>query len=235
MKIKKLIVFISITLAFNSIAYSQKFIDLSVFGDLKGYVDINNNSLEEIEGSSFFNENWLKATIKITNKDEFIVDSLKYDIYSDNLLFLYKGVEYYISNKKDIISFTIGNSKFIHYTNNEDNTKSFFEILNDDEKLILVKKYNCFIVEGKKSDGINPGNIDRYKITNDYYTIFNNNSAQLFKNKKNNLLELMSDQKVAIEKYIYENRLKMKNEDDLVAIFKYYNTIFHKKPLSEIQ
>lgn len=220
---KKIILFITITFSFYSLLYSQKILDLSVYRDFKGWIDLNPTSLRVIEGSPFFNDNWLKSNLKLAN-NEYLIDSLKYDIYSENLLFKYKGIEYYISDKKDLVSFTIDNSKFIQFASSNDNTKSFFEILNDDNKLLLVKKHKCNIIEGKKSDGILPEVKDKYRLTYDYYTILNNTTAQFFKNKKSNLLKLMSDHKDEIEKYINENNLKMKNEEDLIKVFKYYNT-----------
>lgn len=146
-----------------------------------------------------------------------------YDLYKERLMFLEKETPLYFSNPEDIDRFIVGPSEFINLK--DGNNNDFYEILVEGGDLILLKKYKCDIIEGKESTGITQATKDKFKITNNYY--FKKGEAELakVKVKEKDILNLLSDKKQEVKKYIMDNNLKLKKENDLVEIFKFYSTL----------
>jgi len=208
-----------------TILFSQNFVEVNLFGEVRGFTKAKASSEKEIDGNPYFNKNWLNGSVKLVGRNEQKVDSMRYNVYSNEIQFSYQDTIYFISNTKDIIYFTIGESKFIFYMYSHDNERRIFEVMSEGEKVILLKMYSCSIIEGKKSDGINPGTIDKFKISSDYYTIKNFQPAQEFRMKSDNLTELLTDKNDEVSKYIKDNKLKMKKEEDFIKVFNYYNSL----------
>ncbi len=178
---------------------------------------------EEIDGSPYFNDDWSSGTIKLRSGVELKIESCKYDIYEEKLMFLKDETPLYFSSPEDIESFTIGSSKFINLK--LDNNNDFYEKLFEEVNFKLLKEYKCVFVEGKETDGINPATKDKYKVNSNYYLKNENEDLKKIKLKEKSVIELMSDKENEIKKYIQENKLKFKDEKDLVEIFKFYSTL----------
>lgn len=212
---------IGLTLFFFS-SIAQQLVNLSAMGET--FYRIKEASHKNIDGSSHLNENWVRGVVKMIGKDELGVDSLNFDVYSNNLLFQNKGITYYVSDNNNIEYFMIGNSKFLNIRISEFKN-SFFELLSDGSKIKLLKSYKCVIVKGKPSDGIIPAVNDKYKLTKEYF-IFNKDSViKEYSNSKNNLIKLLNDKKNEIEGFIKLNKINIKNEKGLIEVFNYYNSL----------
>ncbi len=224
MKIIGIALFILLLNLFSNV-FSQQVIDL-VDAFQGSLVQMESKPADkQIDGNPYFNEDWKKGTVKFLNGDEFKVESFKYDVNLERLLFLKEDVVYYIPNKEDIEKFTIGTSNFIYSKYDNINKQTFFEVLSESNEIKLLKRYKCVYVEGKKGDGIAPGTNDKYCINKSYYIKIANDPAIKYKLKKNEVLQLMSDKKELVEKYIKENKLKFKNENDLIKLFEFYFTL----------
>lgn len=139
-------------------------------------------------------------------------------------MFLKDEIPLYFSNPEDIDCFTIGSSEFINLKFKKNS--GFYEILVEEMNLVLLKKYNCVIIKGKESDGINQATKDKFKMSFNYYLIKDNIELIKVKVKEKNILKLLIDKKPEIEKYIIDNKLKFNNENDLVEILNFYSTLF---------
>lgn len=179
---------------------------------------------KEIEGSPYLFENWNTAIFNLESAETVTLESCKYDVYDDKILFLQDEIPLYFSNPEDIDRFTIGSSEFINLRLKK-NT-GFYEILVEEMNLVLLKKYNCGIIKGKESDGINKATKDKFKMSFNYFLIKDNIELIKFKTKEKNILKLLIDKKPEIEKHIKDNKLKCNKENDLVEILKFYSTLF---------
>lgn len=207
-----------------SFSFSQSSIDINVKGE--GYFTIapRNKPEKKTDGCPYYNSVWSECQVNFGDAKIARTDSFKYDIFEGKLIFLSKGIEYYVPDNDKIISFSAGNIKFINFESEGVGGKCFFEVLNESPSLKLLKKHRCKIVEGKPGDGIDPGRNDRYVLFSEYYTSLNNLPAKKLKLTRDNVLALMADHKAEVQTYIKENRLKVKMEDDLIKLFKYYST-----------
>ena len=64
----------------------------------------------------------------------------------------------------------------------------------------------------------------RFKIVDDYLITYHG-KTEPFKFNKKQVLEVISEHKSETEKYIKANNLSLKKEEDVIKIFKYYNTL----------
>ena len=178
---------------------------------------------EQIDGSPYFNDDWSSGTIKLMSGVELKIESCKYDVYEGKLMFLKDEIPLYFSNPEDIKSFTIGSSKFINLKLDKNN--DFYEKLFEGKDFLLLKEYKCVYVEGKETDGINPATNDKYSVNANYYFKKGNEDFKRVKFKEKSVTKLMLDKENEIKKYIQENKLKFKDENDLIEIFEFYSTL----------
>jgi hypothetical protein len=177
----------------------------------------------QIEGSPYLFENWSSGIIKLERGANLKIESCMYDVYKDRIMFLQDETPLYFAYPEDIDRVTFGSSDFINLK--LENRNDYFEILIEEMDFVLLKKYKCDIVKGKESDGINKATKDKFKLSYNYYLIKGNAELAKVKIKKKNILELMNDKEQEVKKYIIDNNLKLKNESDLVEIFKFYSTL----------
>jgi len=86
----------------------------------------------------------------------------------------------------------------------------YFELLADG-KIKLLKQF--------QKDG--KGNLDT-----ELFFQTEENPAECFKLKKSSVLKIMKNRKSEVSKFIVENKLNVKKEDDLKKVFEYYNSLF---------
>ncbi|MDA3954135.1 MAG: hypothetical protein PF485_10840 [Bacteroidales bacterium] len=208
--------------------FSQQDLTFSGNGEINfnsGYFTKYVSSVEykKIDGNPYLFENWSSGLIKLKSGMELKIESCKYDIYEDMLMFLKDEVSLYFSNPEDIDRFTIGTSDFINLKLDKKN--DFFEILVEVKDFILLKKYKYDIIKGKESVGIIQATNDKFKISCKYYLKKGNAEIVKVKIKEKDILELMNDKKQEVRNYIIDNKLNLKEENDLVAVFKFYSTL----------
>ncbi|MGD9976748.1 MAG: hypothetical protein AB7S54_02320 [Bacteroidales bacterium] len=220
---KKSIFLFSVTLIVYSMnLYSQQYIDFNVMGE--GYFRVNNVTKRDIDGSTYLFHDWNSGKVKLLGKDEIFVDSLGFDVRLNNLMFSQKGVMYSVLNQSNVEYFIVNDRKFVNFRS-KDFPASFYEILVDGENIKLLKFYKCIIVEGTNNNGIDPGRNDKYKIISDYYTVKDKTNPILLKNRKKIVINLMKDRKSEIETFIDTNKINIKDQNDLIRVFNYYNSL----------
>ncbi len=179
---------------------------------------------EKIEGSSLLKEEWQSGVITIlkgNNTVEYKLDYLKYDLIRKIVLFKKDNDVFSVPATTRIIKFSLENEWFISLYDPDAFENIFFEVLIEGKDLLLLKKHRCSIVEGKKSDGIVAAIPDKYRTYTSYYTKIGDRQVEKIKLRKNQFTELFPEKQNAIENFIKANKLKTKNEEDLIEIFNY--------------
>lgn len=185
---------------------------------------VPDRNYDETEGSPYLSENWNSAIVKLENGDKITVESCKYDVFEDKIMFLQDDIPLYFSNPEDIYRFSLGSSEFINLKLKKNN--GIYEVLLEEIDVVLLKKYNCGIIKGKESDGINKATKDKFKISFNYYLIKDNVELIKLKTKEKHILKLLIDKDLEVKKYIKDNKLKCNKENDLIEIFKFYSILF---------
>jgi len=197
----------------------------------------------DVQGSFYLDTDWYVATVKFypktitTPKGTVRLDSLA-DIQIRVIL---KGndVEFNTPEGIKVISGTLIKSftakkenqtsknyiNTLEFIDNYDKVKpSFFEILADG-KIKLLEYYKVIVQKPDYVDAFNVGSKDIKIIKQTQLFITQGKEIIRFRSRKRQLFEAMTDKKTEIQKFIKENDLVIKDKNDLIKIFKYYNSI----------
>jgi hypothetical protein len=91
-----------------------------------------------------------------------------------------------------------------------------------DGKVILLKQIKKIFIEEK---AFNSATITRRFDTQNSYYVFKDEKMARLKRSKSGLLDVLSDQKELVEKFISNNKLTVRSDDDLAKIVAYYNSL----------
>lgn len=184
-------------------------------------------SYSDYIGSPFFNQKWAKANV-ILRTGTVIKDTLvKYSDLKDEL-FTRIGSDRYGFFNNTVIAFTITNPNGTqsHFNIFPDNGKfadgAFFEVLSNGETKLLKKNAKT-ITETKEGIGtavVTPTIVDNI----DYYLLINGKAIRIKKDRKNTIA-ILKDKQKELHAYIQTARLNLKNDNDLIRLINYYNTL----------
>ncbi len=183
----------------------------------------------ETKGVYFYNKEWQDADIIMFSGDKLENFPVRYNL-GKNILEI---------KSEDIVKvISIGQIKEIHfhdkfkneilkntvlYKNNEG--VGFFTVLSEGNKILLKKTY-LEVIEPNYVNALDVGEQERKIVQRaKYYIADRDNEVIQIKKNKRFVLKLLNDRAEDIKKYMSQNKLSVKNENDLIEIFNYYNTI----------
>lgn len=212
---------------FLFLGYSQAKSQIVNLNDVSGTVLKEQNYLE-FNGTSFFNDKWLKGEVVFEDGKNIKDIALKYDLVKDQLLFLGKNDdEYYFNNPVKEFSLTNEANKYLFRNGFPSikslNENSYYEVLSD-LKVKLLKKNIKSISETKE---FNSATVVRNVLDNITYYFFKNGELIPFrKDDIKNIAKLLDAEKsTQIVDFYLKSKLNIKKEDDLKKIVAFYNTI----------
>jgi len=179
----------------------------------------------EIDGSLYLFDTWenfgwiehdnKKYTLKDVNYN-ILMDQFEYKISNDSV--------FIFDNNIDLIY--LANKNFKKYYLDANTGHKYCEVLYEGSNYSLLKKYDVRLREAGPNPLMLKGNSNEFVKSKKYY-INNNvtNTLLPIKLKKNNIVALFSNKENDIKSYIKKNKISYKNENDLVKIFKYYDSL----------
>ena len=66
---------------------------------------------------------------------------------------------------------------------------------------------------------------DYFRTTEDYYLLIASDPAKKIIKSQKSVLKTLADQETELKKYIKENGLKIKHEENLIKLINYYNML----------
>ena len=180
----------------------------------------------ELEGTSYINEDFLPAKLSSADK----VYAMRYNAYQDEMEYKNDGNSYYLpKNFNYSVTFTGNNKVYQVYSFEEKgNTKSGFFVVpfSGDKICLLLKEKIEFYEEVPAKSGYQKSKPPKLKREKDkLYMCYKDNTATELPSKKKNILLLFSDAAKDIEDYAKKNKLGFSNNEDLIEIFKYFNSL----------
>lgn len=197
--------------------------------DLKGEPLLTGNAVYE-DGTPFFINEWLVGNLISENKRKFAGVFVKLNLQTDRVNYQYqetkaervagegvvREIEFKDPSRLDTVRFRC------HFPPiDKHDLKTFYQVLADG-KVTLLKQIKKIFIEEK---AFNSATITRRFDTQNSYYIFKDEKMALLKRTKSGLLNVLSDQKELIEKFISNNKLTIKSDNDLAKIFAYYNSL----------
>lgn len=220
--LKYFIVIILFTLSFNLVAQANL-----LDQDLKSRNGIRTFDLRstDLEGTVYINEEFQPAKINNDKKLYFA----RYDAYHNEMeVNAADGVHYLPKTYNLPLQFTNANKiyqVFDYKKNNEQFTEFFVLLSSGNIKLLALEEVEYFEgVKAKSSyETSKPAKLERAK--DEYYISTEDNLAIELSKKKKDFLSIFNDKSEKIESYMKENKLNTKDQEDLVKIFSYYDSL----------
>jgi hypothetical protein len=184
---------------------------------------------DDIQGTPFLNEEWAPGTVKLADGRTYKDVPLQYNEAEDVLYFQDKNNQtmIFVDQVKGFkIAYTANDKTYEkEFKNGFKNISgasesTFFEVLSDGTAQLL-KRTSKAIAESREYNG---PVTKRFDETVRYYAIVSGNITPLKKDKRS-VLAILNNKQSALEKYIKERNLNLKNDDDLSKLFVYYNSI----------
>lgn len=181
----------------------------------------------ELQGSIYFNDNWLPGSVKTEDGKLISNLKLKYDELNDQVYF--KGQdESPMAFLTPVQEFTLigeggQNLTFRNgYPSIQSLTEKSFYCVLADGKTQFLKKTVKQIVETKE---YNSATSVKTALEGVRYLIFKNHALTIVKKDKKSILAALGDKQDQLEAYIKANNLNLKDEGDIIKLVTYYNSI----------
>ena len=187
----------------------------------------------KVIGDSYLSTEWKKSVILLYDNNKLIEGfPVRYDIKSDDLEV--KGrTEVKVLEGRKVKSFMwidSSRSEPYYFVNAKDfkldgvPLTGFFEVMVDGNSP-LFKKTNISIKKADYNATLNMGSRDDKILKNSTYFAVDGASISEIPGNKKKFLQLLKSKADQVESYMDENGLSIKREEELVAIFKYYNSL----------
>lgn len=221
---KKLTVLIAFVFA-NLLVFGQpvfKDYDDLLFEQALRATSINANKFSNIKGSPYQTNNFSEGKVTLKGDTSFILP-LRYNVYQNSFEYKHGDKIFGIANVENIKEIILNKDKFIYFTSRKDEKYSSYYQLHSEGKCILLSKKRVVYKEAQQGDGIRPTTPPEFMKQKDQYYIINDASDLVLLSNKKALLKSLSDKSNEIKAYMKENKLSVRNIDDLTKIIDFYN------------
>ena len=181
---------------------------------------------KKLVGSSYIQKEFLPAKVIESDKTY----SARFNVYQDEMEIKKDGQDYTLPKTSNYsLVFQGTNKTYSVYKYMVENTEKpgfFVELFKGDKIILLLKERIILQEEVKPSTGY-----EKYKpptlkhIKDKLYIGYKNNTTAEVPSKKKEFYNLFSNKASEVEKFAKSNRLGIKNPDDVVKIFEYYNSL----------
>lgn len=185
----------------------------------------NTYKYSEIRGTPFLFDKWITGSVNIP-QGRYADLQLKYDVYENTLLFNRNDQSFEFQDP--VLSFTLmpdpgDSSNYLYFTKGISATglkeNQFVQVLTEGK----ISLYKSDIKLLSELNEINRGVVQSFSKSSRYFAL-KNNSIELIKLNKNEILALVGDKEKEVSAFISKYKLSFKKEQDIIAIVDYYNT-----------
>lgn len=231
-------IFLTITFIFPTIILSQSQTDLTDSRIQDAYTDLINSVTRaivktDIKGTPYFNKKFTDSKIRYFDKTLSEIFYLRYNAFSDEIemgknKLQNKSVEI-VQRNENIVCY-IGDEIFLFksYKNEIGNLKKGYltKIFEGKKSKIFRSNRKLFMEATQARTSLERAFPARYIDEKSYYVSLNDFSEITYlKLSKKSISKLIDNKKKRIKKFISENKIKPKNEVDLIKIFKFYDSL----------
>lgn len=187
---------------------------------------IDQKQYENVNGSPYFTEEYDKGKVMLTNGNLYENVPLRYDLVADKLMFKSeKGQE--LEFTQPVLEFKLMEDQYVFRSGfapvDNHTSASFYQVLaGEEESQAMLLKNTDRLIREEKAYGT--ANITKNIIEYANYYIAKNNQLTKVKSEKD-VLAALGGKEEQLKEYIKNNKLKVKNEEDMAALVKYYNSL----------
>ncbi len=210
--------------------FGQSDVDVAgseVINNTNGYWTVNNNTItSDIKGSYLLFDDYNNYGIITTNQNKkYRVSNLNYNIKQDQIEVKISKDSIFIFNSQIIEMAEINKKILRRFIDSELFNNGYYEVIASSKEKELLKRYEVTIREG----AFNPMTFqktskDKYVIKSKYF-IHEQNTMVEISLKKSKFLKIFEEDSAIIKKFLSDNHLSLKDDNDLKKIFNYYDTL----------
>lgn len=187
-------------------------------------------SYTDVKGHPYYLDQWTEGLVKQANGKTYSGVWLKYDILNDELFFKDLKSDQMLAFVQPVSEFKLNklgpNKQDLLFRNGytpveQFGTKTYYQVLYDGGTQ-LVKKVAKKINEEKPFNSAT--SIKSFEELT-FYFIGNNKQLVKIRKDKKSILAVLNKQAEPLDAFIKEKHLNLKNEEDLIQLISYYNTL----------
>lgn len=186
-------------------------------------------TLNGTPGSPYLYDEWLDGTIIMKDKNQVKGKKYRYNLYTQQMQFIEGNDTVAIANPEDIEQISFGGKTFIFtsYDAPETRGNGYFELISEGNCRILKKWVVLYHVVDEQEAGQMSTSVDESEFLRDCncYLQFGETPAMKASHNKKELLTCFKEDQDEVEKFMKQNNIKMKTENDLKAVVDFYNKI----------
>jgi len=190
---------------------------------------VNEQRYVQVTGSPFYAKNFLKGEVAFSNKNiKNVKGYLNYDQIQGIILFKpnfenQSATE--IIDQVDKFTITQDNGVPVNFISlgsiGLDGDAGFAEELLSG-KVKLLKRVKKKIIE---TQVYNSANVEKAVVQETNYILVKDNKPTLLKQDKNSFLSALADKEEAIKKYLKDQKVNFKQDEDVVKLLNYYSSL----------
>jgi hypothetical protein len=195
----------------------------------KSYNAMEKVTYATIDGDPFLYKNFSPGKLILSTGEIFKL-AMRFDIYSNQVQFKDKNEIFELKNSEGIAAIIIDTVRFQYASyfkspEDESSTEGSYFIVKADGKCQLLIKKNIRLQAAETPKAYQEAKPAKFiHISDTYYLKLEDSGAAKVKGKKD-ILYVLADKKVELDKFISSNKLGTKSEEDLVKIVSYYNSL----------
>jgi hypothetical protein len=176
------------------------------------------------DGNPYLFDEFMEAEIYLTDGREYEKIPMNYNIHNDDFEFLTEDVSYSLGNNDIVKNIKVGDRDFYYrsYTYNSARIKGYLELVADGEHRVF-KKHRVIYTEPKATRGYVEAQPARFTPRSPDYFIELAGGSIVYFNKLSEIADLLPEESEKVNKYIKDNRLKARREEDIIALADYLN------------
>lgn len=191
--------------------------------DRQGGVTLNDED-DDIRGSKYLYKDWVEATI-IDTDDKMITDvSVNYNGYTKKFEMLERGNKKVELNSWLYQQINVYKDKKMHTFKlyKDGDTPAYFKVIYEGEKASFLEKFDTKLKVDEIPNYGSSTSTKKYLNRKSTYIYTEGNLIEV-KRKDKDIVKVLG--KKELKKYIKENKLKIKEDKDLSALFEYHESL----------
>jgi hypothetical protein len=187
---------------------------------------LTSNNIRE-DGTPLLTTAWLKGLVKFTNGTTYKTDFLKYDLEKDQVYFKDTKSEELLQFALPVSEFSlfVGEEKLLFKSGftpiDRTKTSSFYQVLSDGGVQLLKRR----VKQAFEERAFNSATTTRSYKEDEYYYLAQNNVPLKIKKDKKQVFAVLANHAAELEVYFSEQKLNLKNEEDLISLIVFYNSL----------
>jgi hypothetical protein len=182
--------------------------------------------LENVEGSPYLNDDFIKGSVFTKSKTEFVGIPLRFNVFNDEIEFKTDdGAVMALAGPETIEKIEFGDFKIVYLPYREANRikKGFFIVIEEGKASLFARPMVSF-QEAKAPGAYQNAEPAKFiRGSDEYYIMMERQPAQLIQ-KKQDMTDAFAGHIKELESFIKENKIRPNKPENLRELVKYYNS-----------